>query len=90
MDREDHSGVDASFRQSAHLSTGDGQHFTVGEDGSAAMKVHQVLQKAVMPLLPHYDVTTVLHCIDHEMSAAVLSSDGQSGERGEGRGKGTL
>lgn len=92
MDGEDDSGADASFRRSAHLSTGDGQHFTVGEDGSAAMKVHQVLQKAVMPVLPHYDVTAVLRRIDHEMSAAVLSSDGRRGERGEGGGErgGTL
>lgn len=48
------------------------------------MKVHQVLQKPVMPLLPHYDVLAVLHHIDHEMSAAVLSSDGRRGERGRG------
>lgn len=47
------------------------------------MKVHQVRQKPVTLLLPHYDVTAVLHHIDHEMSAAVLSSDGRRGE-GEG------
>lgn len=88
---EEDSGADVGFRQSfrQHLSTGDGQHFTVGEDGSAAMKVHQVLQKAVVPLLPHDDVTAVRHRIDHEMSAAVRSSDGRSGERGEGEGGGT-
>lgn len=76
VDCEDGSVADVSLPQLSHLSTGDGQHFTVRDDGCAAMKVHQVLQKAVMPLLPHYDVTAVLHRIDHEMSAAVLSSDG--------------
>lgn len=79
MDCEEDSVADVSLRQ-LYLSTGDGQHFTEGEDGSVAMKVHQVLQKPVMPLLPHYDVMAVLHHIDHEMSAAVLSSDGRRGE----------
>lgn len=79
VDREDDSVADVRLRR-LYLSTGDGQHFTVGEDGSVAMEVHQVLQKPVMPLLPHYDVVAVLRHIDHEMSAAVLSSDGRRGE----------
>lgn len=66
--------ADAGLRQVSHLSTGDRQHFGVREDGGAAMKVHQVLQKPVVPLLPHDDVTAVLHHVDHEMSAAFLSS----------------
>lgn len=40
------------------------------------MKVHQVLQKPVTPVLPYYDVMAVLQCINHEMSAAVLSTEG--------------
>lgn len=51
------------------------------------MKVHQVLQRPVTPLLPHDDVTAVLHHVYHEMSAVVLTSDGQ---RGEGWDSGSL
>ena len=39
------------------------------------MKVNEVLQKPVTPILPYYGVMAVLQCINHEMSAAVISTE---------------
>lgn len=38
------------------------------------MKVHQVLQTLVTPVLPYYDVLTIFQYVNHEMSAAVLNT----------------
>lgn len=58
-----------------HLSTSDSQHLTERHDGSSTMKVHEVLQEPVTLILPYYDVMAILQCINHEMSAAVVSAE---------------
>lgn len=59
----------------SHLSTRNSQHLSERHDGSSTMKVHQVMQKPVIPVFPHYDVRAIFQCINHKVSAAVLGTD---------------
>lgn len=68
-----------------HLSTSEGQHLTERHDGSSAMEVHKVLQKPVPPVLPYYHIMAVLQWIDHEMSAAVVSTEGSASKNEKAR-----
>ena len=66
-----------------HLSTSNSEHLSERQDGTSTMEVHEVLQEAVTPALPDYDVFAVLQCVNHEMSAAVLSTEGVSAHEGK-------
>lgn len=63
-----------------HLSASNSQHLIVEHHGILAMKVHQVLQTPVTPVLAHNDIA-VLHRVNHEVSAAVFSADVQRHRR---------
>lgn len=60
----------------SHLSTSYSQDLIEGHDGIPAMKLHQVLQTAVPPVLPHYHVLASHQGVDHKMSAAFVCSEG--------------
>ena len=64
----------------SHLSTSDSQDLSERQDGCPTMKVHQVLQKPVRPVLAHDNIMAILQCINHEMSASVCRTDIQRHE----------
>ena len=57
-----------------NLYTRHGQRLVERHDGSSAVKVHQVLQRAVARGLTGEGVVSILQCVNHKMSAAICSS----------------